>query len=195
MKRSRKRKNHILILFIVIVVSFLYQNDFSLKNIEKKTISVLSMNDTEESVSKETFTKAAVIRVVDGDTLVAYVDGTEQKIRLIGIDTPESVHPDASKNTQEGIDASNYTKSSTVRNRDTERSFIIDTIQFYEKASEIFPKDDDEWEEVIRLSSEINQKYKELNPDKDHPEYFNSYITTTLIVLLDVIQKQVKGGH
>lgn len=111
MKRSRKRKNHILILFIVIVVSFLYQNDFSLKNIEKKTISVLSMNDTEESVSKETFTKAAVIRVVDGDTLVAYVDGTEQKIRLIGIDTPESVHPDASKNTQEGIDASNYTKS------------------------------------------------------------------------------------
>lgn len=97
MKRSRKRKNHILILFIVIVVSFLYQNDFSLKNIEKKTISVLSMNDTEESVSEETFTKAAVIRVVDGDTLVAYVDGTEQKIRLIGIDTPESdfilMHP------------------------------------------------------------------------------------------------------
>lgn len=88
-----------------------------------------------------------------------------------------------------------YLESSTVRNRDTERSFIIDTIQFYEKASEIFPKDDDEWEEVIRLSSEINQKYKKLNPDKDHPEYFNSYITTTLIVLLDVIQKQVKGGH
>ena len=33
-----------------------------------------------------------------------------------------------------------YLESSTVRNRDTERSFIIDTIQFYEKASKYFPK-------------------------------------------------------
>lgn len=31
-----------------------------------------------------------VIRVVDGDTVVARVDGKEQSIRLIGIDTPES---------------------------------------------------------------------------------------------------------
>lgn len=31
-----------------------------------------------------------VVRVVDGDTLVARVDGKEEKIRVIGIDTPES---------------------------------------------------------------------------------------------------------
>ena len=50
--------------------------------------------------------QASVIRVVDGDTFVANVNGTEEKIRLIGVDTPESVHPDKSKNTKEGKDAS-----------------------------------------------------------------------------------------
>lgn len=55
--------------------------------------------------------QASVIRVVDGDTFVANVNGTEEKIRLIGVDTPESVHPDKSKNTKEGKEASEYTKS------------------------------------------------------------------------------------
>jgi micrococcal nuclease len=38
---------------------------------------------------------AIVVRVVDGDTIVADVRGTEERVRLIGIDTPESVKPDS----------------------------------------------------------------------------------------------------
>nr|MDK2851588.1 micrococcal nuclease [Candidatus Cloacimonadota bacterium] len=34
-----------------------------------------------------------VVRIVDGDTIIAKVDNFEQRIRLIGVDTPESVHP------------------------------------------------------------------------------------------------------
>ncbi len=34
-----------------------------------------------------------VVRVVDGDTFVASVDGKEEKVRLIGINTPETVDP------------------------------------------------------------------------------------------------------
>lgn len=34
-----------------------------------------------------------VTRVVDGDTLIANIEGTEDRIRLIGIDTPEAVDP------------------------------------------------------------------------------------------------------
>ncbi len=34
-----------------------------------------------------------VVRVVDGDTFIAKIDGEDQRIRLIGVDTPESVHP------------------------------------------------------------------------------------------------------
>ncbi|MEY2640990.1 MAG: hypothetical protein RL150_383 [Candidatus Parcubacteria bacterium] len=34
-----------------------------------------------------------VLRVVDGDTLIAAREGEQTRVRLIGIDTPESVHP------------------------------------------------------------------------------------------------------
>lgn len=34
-----------------------------------------------------------VLRVVDGDTLVLSMDGKDTKVRLIGVDTPETVHP------------------------------------------------------------------------------------------------------
>jgi hypothetical protein len=32
-------------------------------------------------------------RVVDGDTIVVNIEGKEEKVRLIGVDTPETVHP------------------------------------------------------------------------------------------------------
>lgn len=51
-----------------------------------------------------------VLRVVDGDTIVVDYNGVEEKVRLIGVDTPESVHPDQDKNTEAGIKASEYTK-------------------------------------------------------------------------------------
>ena len=37
--------------------------------------------------------RAEVVRVVDGDTLVVEIAGAEERVRLIGIDTPESVDP------------------------------------------------------------------------------------------------------
>lgn len=52
----------------------------------------------------------AVLNVVDGDTIDVDVDGERKRIRLIGIDTPESVNPDESQNTPEGEEASRHTK-------------------------------------------------------------------------------------
>jgi micrococcal nuclease len=37
--------------------------------------------------------RATIVRVVDGDTIVVSVAGRDQRVRLIGIDTPESVKP------------------------------------------------------------------------------------------------------
>lgn len=51
----------------------------------------------------------SVVRVVDGDTIVVDLDGTNTTVRLIGVDTPESVHPDKSRNTEEGKQASEWT--------------------------------------------------------------------------------------
>ena len=38
---------------------------------------------------------ASVLRVVDGDTIDVRIAGRDERVRLIGIDTPESVQPDA----------------------------------------------------------------------------------------------------
>jgi micrococcal nuclease len=35
-----------------------------------------------------------VVRVVDGDTFEARIDGEDEDVRLIGVDTPETVKPD-----------------------------------------------------------------------------------------------------
>ena len=39
--------------------------------------------------------EARIVRVVDGDTVLVSLDGAEERVRLIGIDTPESVDPRA----------------------------------------------------------------------------------------------------
>ncbi len=40
-----------------------------------------------------TVEEGVVVRAVDGDTLVVRIDGREARVRLLGVDTPESVHP------------------------------------------------------------------------------------------------------
>ena len=37
---------------------------------------------------------ARVLRVIDGDTIVVEIDGREERVRYIGVDTPETVAPD-----------------------------------------------------------------------------------------------------
>ncbi|HIW76159.1 MULTISPECIES: thermonuclease family protein [Gordonibacter] len=55
--------------------------------------------------------QAEVIRVVDGDTLKVRTSSGETTVRLIGMDTPESVAQEEWRNCEEGVIASNYTKS------------------------------------------------------------------------------------
>lgn len=50
-----------------------------------------------------------VVRVVDGDTIIVDIDGDETRVRLIGIDTPESVHPDDTLNSESGKIALDFT--------------------------------------------------------------------------------------
>lgn len=48
-------------------------------------------------------------RVVDGDTIIVEINGMKERVRLIGVDTPETVHP--LKPVQHfGIEASAFTK-------------------------------------------------------------------------------------
>lgn len=44
-------------------------------------------------VATSSTASVTVDRVVDGDTVVLIIDGQKQKVRLIGVDTPETVKP------------------------------------------------------------------------------------------------------
>ena len=93
------------------------------EGVEKMVADVCDTAETFANKNGTTFSKASVTRVVDGDTIVVDICGGncgnkdhEYKVRLIGVNTPESV---ASKeyldkkgttNSAEGKKASDYTK-------------------------------------------------------------------------------------
>lgn len=78
-------------------------------NLENNQEAIMASKavEQEESVKQGPY---SVVRVVDGDTIVINMDGKDEKVRLIGIDTPESVHPDKTKNVPYGKIASEFTK-------------------------------------------------------------------------------------
>ena len=51
------------------------------------------------------------IRTIDGDTIIVKINEKEETVRLVEINTPESVHPDKDKNNTAGEKASEYTKN------------------------------------------------------------------------------------
>jgi len=53
---------------------------------------VLSRSVRDEA-QRGSFETGQVVNVVDGDTIDVIVNGTEHRVRYIGIDTPETVHP------------------------------------------------------------------------------------------------------
>ena len=77
----------------------------------------VSSDSPSASLKKNEFESASLVRVVDGDTIVVEISGDEYKVRLIGVDTPESVASEEylkkteKENTQEGKDASEFTKN------------------------------------------------------------------------------------
>ncbi|SDU27477.1 thermonuclease family protein [Desulfobacula phenolica] len=51
-----------------------------------------------------------VLRVIDGDTIDINYNDKKERVRMLCVNTPESVHPDQSKNCEMGRKASAYTK-------------------------------------------------------------------------------------
>lgn len=74
--------------------------------------------DTEKTICR-------LISVVDGDTITVIYKDKEEKVRLIGVDCPESVHLDESKNNQFGKMASEYTAGLLVGVENVELEFDV----------------------------------------------------------------------
>lgn len=73
-------------------------------------LTSIPAND-EASVTSNSLEEVTLVRVIDGDTIIVSNGDSEEKVRLIGIDTPESCSPDKWKNNEFGGYASDYTKS------------------------------------------------------------------------------------
>jgi micrococcal nuclease len=119
----------ILLAFIIPQIAFAaWWNPFTWKIFQKQTVPVEKVSTTKPaptvsevsnstdsknknesstpSISKDTY---SVVKVLDGDTIDVSIDGKTERLRLIGIDTPETVDP--RKPVQcFGIEASNKAK-------------------------------------------------------------------------------------
>lgn len=124
-----------LFVFLVIVGSFIPESEEGLvveeegqemvfeENIESVPVSQISqetisqtqdnienISNTNTDIQTNSQTSYLVTKVVDGDTITISKDGSSATLRLIGIDTPETVHP--SKPVEcFGAEASNKAKS------------------------------------------------------------------------------------
>lgn len=103
------------ILALVIILSGAGSDKINLasKNQSTKTHKSVSTSKADkklpESLNKKEFLEAKVAKVVDGDTISVKISGRVYKVRMLGVDTPETVHP--KKPVQYyGKEASNYTK-------------------------------------------------------------------------------------
>jgi len=127
---------------------------------------------TAPSKDAELFGPHEIVRVVDGDTLIVNIDGENTRVRMIGIDTPESVPDNPDRITKEGLEASNYTKSlltgaEVLLEYDKER-----TDQYGRTLAYVYMNDDNDLVFINELlvqegfadlmTIEPNTKYKEL---------------------------------
>ena len=83
-----------MLIFIAIVIWF------TIENINTS----LTKNEYSQKISEY-----EVIKVIDGDTVSINISGEKKTLRLVGVDTPETVHPNKPVECF-GIEASNYTK-------------------------------------------------------------------------------------
>ena len=74
------------LLTLVVLLLVSYQT-LQVSNVPQKSVKSVKI------AQEVTENKTTVVRVVDGDTIVVLVNNIEEKIRIIGINTPETVDP------------------------------------------------------------------------------------------------------
>ena len=94
----------IIVAIVVCLVSTEYLNSQNETDINENNVETIDNQETNLDAVK-------FVRTVDGDTII--VDdstGANKRVRMIGIDTPESVAQEEERNNEYGIMASDYTK-------------------------------------------------------------------------------------
>ncbi len=80
-------RNRLVFLLAILAVVFAYAGTQVALAPESDTLPILPIPDFSK------LTPYSVVRVVDGDTIVVDDKGKDIKVRLVGVDTPETVPP------------------------------------------------------------------------------------------------------
>lgn len=127
--------------------------------------------------------QATVTKVVDGDTIHATINGKEETVRLIGIDTPETHHP--SKPVQPyGPEAENFTRSQldgkqVWLEKDVQERDKYGRLLAYVWTSQPTEINDKEIREKMfnaKLALEGYAQQLTIPPDVKYSDYFTTYV-------------------
>ena len=127
---------------------------------------------TYEESQTELYGPYNVVRVVDGDTVIIDLDGTTTRIRILGIDTPESVAPEESGkiNTDEGTIASNRANE-LLEDTKVYLEYDSEKLDQYDRTlAYVYLEDGSMFEEI--MISEGLAKVVSYKPNNLYSEYF-----------------------
>lgn len=95
---TKRQKQRLIVLVIVVGISFFsYSKEYIVKEFPQLQTIFRIIPQTEKKEVKGDATIAKIVRIVDGDTIIVSFEGKEEKVRLIGVNTPESVDLPAGK--------------------------------------------------------------------------------------------------
>jgi micrococcal nuclease len=80
-------------LIVVVLVSSLSLSQSEKEDLSAQLLGLYFTTTTEQHVLSENSERISVKRVIDGDTIVVVQGSKQEKVRLLGVDTPESVDP------------------------------------------------------------------------------------------------------
>lgn len=131
MKLTKTNKKIIgsFVALILIAICTKYGIDLSQYEEEISALTGVELNEEktsnkEEKANLDDLGTYKVVRVVDGDTFIINYNGKEERVRLIGVDTPESVHLNEEKNTAFGKKVSNFSKEK-LTNKEVQIEFDV----------------------------------------------------------------------
>lgn len=122
---------------------------------------------------------------MDADTLFVEKDGELQKVRLLGINAPESVNPNRYANSEEGRQASKYVKE------------LLEPCKFVYLEKDLFAEDKDKYGRLLRYvwlnkNTADSRNMLNLKLIKDGYAEYNSYGNEFLKYKKDFINAQQK---
>jgi micrococcal nuclease len=121
--------------------------------------------------SASTSTKTTVDRVIDGDTIVAKYNGQLDRVRFIGMDTPETVDPDKPVGCY-GKQASDYTKSLLPKGTPIRMQFDADHHDKYGRLLAYIYRDSDDMFVNAQLVRQGYATVLTIPPNVEHVDEF-----------------------